>query len=93
MQHTDDQSLIQEIEEDIGEEYVLKVPQNDGSVNYQINSYEFIPLLTKGIQELNSQLTQAKNEISTLKAKSEYYDSAIHEMRLEIEKLKNGATI
>lgn len=84
--------IAQEVEQDVGKEYVLKVPQNDGGINYQINSYEFIPLLTKGIQELNAQLIQAQNEISILKAKSEYYDSAIHEMRLEIEKLKNGET-
>jgi hypothetical protein len=62
--------VAQEIEEDLGEEYVLKVPQNDGGVNYQINSYEFIPLLTKGIQELNAKIKRLENEVANLKGET-----------------------
>ena len=82
--------IAQEIEKDLGEKHVLKIPQNNGDVRYQISEKGFIPLLTKSIQELNSQLTATKNEVSILKAKTDSYEQILHEMRLEIENLKNG---
>lgn len=81
--------IVAQEAEKISERFVLKVP-SEGVDWYQLKPHEFIPLLTKGIQELSSQLTQAQNEITILKAKTDAYDSVIHEMRLEIEKLKNG---
>ncbi len=90
MKYDDCGLIAQEIEESIGSKYINKVDQGNGNFNYQMKTYEFIPLLIKGNQELQSELVEAKNEISLLKAKTDSYDQILHEMRLEIENLKNG---
>lgn len=60
--------VAQEIEAILGEEFVLKVRQEDGSVNYQIKEYPFIPLLVKAVQELNETKIQQSHDIAILKA-------------------------
>lgn len=60
--------VAQEIEAILGEEFVLKVRQEDGSINYQIKEYPFIPLLVKAVQELNETKIQQAHDIAILKA-------------------------
>ena len=59
--------VAQEIEAVFGEEFVLKVKQADGSVNYQIKEYPFIPLLIKAFQESNEKIMRLENEVSLQK--------------------------
>lgn len=59
--------VAQEIEAVFGEEFVLKVKQADGSVNYQIKEYPFIPLLVKAFQESNEKIMRLENEVSLQK--------------------------
>ncbi|HCF38038.1 MAG TPA: hypothetical protein DER56_03025, partial [Thermosipho africanus] len=77
--------IAQEVEQDVGERYVLKVPQPNGGVNYQVNSYEFMPLLVKGIQELNQKheekTVQLTNEIAILKLMLEQQQQQIDELK------------
>ena len=63
--------VAQEIEEVFGEEFVLKVKQADGSVNYQIKEYPFIPLLVKAFQESNEKIMRLEHEVAILKSKGE----------------------
>lgn len=63
--------VAQEIEQALGEKFVLKVSQLDGSVNYQIRESPFIPLLAKSIQELNAKIQRLENEVAILKLKGE----------------------
>ncbi len=77
--------IAQEVEQDVGERYVLKVPQPNGGVNYQVNSYEFMPLIVKGIQELNEKheekTAQLTNEIAILKQICEQQQQQINELK------------
>ena len=59
--------VAQEIEAIFGEEFVLKVKQADGSVNYQIKEYPFIPLLVKAFQESNEKIMRLENEVTLQK--------------------------
>ena len=63
--------VAQEIEAVFGEEFVLKVKQADGSVNYQIKEYPFIPLLVKAFQESNEKIMRLEHEVAILKSKGE----------------------
>ncbi len=63
--------VAQEIERVLGEEFVLKIKQPDGSVSYQIKEFPFIPLLVKAIQELNEKSMRLENEVAILKSKGE----------------------
>ncbi|PKM87504.1 MAG: hypothetical protein CVU87_09485 [Firmicutes bacterium HGW-Firmicutes-12] len=63
--------IAQEIEKILGTEFVLKVKQEDGSYNYQIKEYPFIPLLVKAVQELNVKVMRLENEVAVLKHKGE----------------------
>lgn len=69
--HEDFGVVANELEHDIGENYVIKVKQPDQSVNYQVNDFKFTPLIIKAIQELNAKLTETTsrqaNEIACLK--------------------------
>ena len=58
--------IAQEIEQDLGEKYVLKVKQKDGTDIYQIAEYEFIPLITKAIQELSNKNNELEAQIKVL---------------------------
>lgn len=88
--HEDFGMIAQELEQDIGENYIFKVQQSDNTFSYQVNDFKFTPLIVKSIQELNAELKEAKNEISLLKTKTDIQDQIIHEMRLEIENIKKG---
>jgi uncharacterized protein YjdB len=59
--------VANEIETDLGEKYVLKIKQPDDTYLYQLKAHEFIPLLTKGLQELTEQVNTQAKEIDTLK--------------------------
>jgi phage minor structural protein len=63
--------VAQEIEEILGEDFVLKVPQKDGSYAYQLREAPFIPLLVKAVQELNEKAMRLENEVAILKYKGE----------------------
>lgn len=63
--------VAQDIERVLGEEFVLKIKQPDGSVSYQIKEFPFIPLLVKAIQELNEKSMRLENEVAILKSKGE----------------------
>lgn len=63
--------IAQEIEATLGEEFVLKVKQADGSSNYQIKEYPFIPLMIKALQELNEKNMRLENEVAILKSKGD----------------------
>ncbi|VUZ22932.1 Uncharacterised protein, partial [Acetobacterium wieringae] len=63
--------VAQEIERVLGEEFVLKIKQPDGSVSYQIKEFPFIPLLVKALQELNEKSMRLENEVAVLKSKGE----------------------
>ena len=63
--------MAQDIERVLGEEFVLKIKQPDGSVSYQIKEFPFIPLLVKAIQELNEKSMRLENEVAILKSKGE----------------------
>ncbi|MDO9549129.1 MAG: phage tail spike protein [Candidatus Marinimicrobia bacterium] len=69
--HEDFGMIAQEAEQDLGENYVFKVRQTDGSDSYQIKDHVFTPMIIKAIQELNAKLTETaarqQNEISILK--------------------------
>ena len=77
--------VAQEIEKDLGRNYVLKIKQPEGDYDYQIASGEFIPLLIKGIQELNTKqkeiTARLQNDIAVLKI-------ICDQQQAEIEKLK-----
>ena len=45
--------------------------QADGSVNYQIKEYPFIPLLVKAFQESNEKIMRLEHEVAILKSKGE----------------------
>lgn len=61
--------VAQEIEETLGEKFVLKVNQSDGSESYQLKEAPFIPLLVKALQELNDTNRKMETEIAILKFK------------------------
>jgi len=63
--------VAQEIEEALGEDFVLKVEQSSGVINYQIKEFPFIPLIVKAIQELNLKIQRLENEVAILKLKGE----------------------
>lgn len=69
--HEDFGMVAQELEVDLGENYVFKVRQTDGSDSYQLKDHVFTPLIIKSIQELNAKLTETTarqaNEIGILK--------------------------
>ncbi|WKY46009.1 phage tail spike protein [Eubacteriaceae bacterium ES2] len=85
--------IAQKIEKTLGEKHVLKITQPDGEIAYQINPNGFIPLLTKGIQELNSELKAANSRISELEERVNSYDEIIKELQEEIINLKKGKDI
>lgn len=60
--------VAQEVEAVLGEDFVLKVKQADGTINYQIKEYPFIPLLVKAVQEINEICRTQEVEISILKS-------------------------
>ncbi len=57
--------VAQEIEEAMGGKHVLKIPQPNGDVNYQIIEKGFIPLFAKGIQELAAIQTETNAKLQT----------------------------
>jgi hypothetical protein len=63
--------IAQEIEEALGEKFVLKVKQEDGSISYQIKEHQFIPLIIKALQELNEKHMRLENEVAILNSKGE----------------------
>ncbi|VUZ25703.1 Uncharacterised protein, partial [Acetobacterium wieringae] len=63
--------IAQEIERALGEEFVLKIKQPDGSVSYQIKEFPFIPLIVKALQELSEKNMRLENEVAILKIKGE----------------------
>lgn len=72
MTHEDFGVVAQELERDIGSNYILKIKQPDQSYTYQVNDFKFTPLIIKALQELNNKLTitttQQANDIAILKA-------------------------
>lgn len=75
LSHQDFGFIAQEIEEDIGEQYVAKIEQPDGSVNYQMKNHVFVPLIIKGLQDLNnklvSELEEIKDQLNSIKISEE----------------------
>ena len=71
MRYDDCGLVAQEVEAAIGGKYVDRVDQGNGNYNYQMKTYEFIPLIVKAIQELNAKLTETTarqaNEIAVLR--------------------------
>ena len=69
-QHEDFGMIAQEAELDLGENYVSKIRQTDGSISYQLKDHIFTPLIIKAIQELNAKLidttSKQANEIAYL---------------------------
>ena len=70
--HEDFGMVAQEAELDLGDNYVFKVKQTDGSDSYQLKDHVFTPLIIKAVQELNEMLMQTtmrqNNDIAILKA-------------------------
>lgn len=85
--------IAQEIEEAIGGKHVLKVSQENGDVNYQLLEKGFIPLLTKGVQELNTKTNEftakLQNEISILQLTCVSQQEEINQLKADIELIKS----
>ncbi len=85
--------IAQEIEEAIGENHVLKVSQENGDIDYQILEKGFIPLLTKGIQELNTKTNEStaklQNEIAILWLTCKSQQEEINQLKADIELIKS----
>jgi len=73
--------IAQEAENDLGENYIFKVRQTDGSESYQLKDHAFTPLIIKAIQEINEKLTETtarqSNEIAILKHQIEELKGAL----------------
>ena len=63
--------VAQDVEQSLGSEYVIKVPQGNGTELYQIKSHLLTPIMIKAIQELDSKFKEVSsrqsNEIAVLK--------------------------
>lgn len=60
--------IAQQLEE-VNEEFVKDVPQGDGSVTKQVNTFELLSYATKAIQELSAKVDALEKRIAELEAK------------------------
>ncbi len=60
--------IAQQLEE-VNEEFVKDVPQGDGSVTKQVNTFELLSYATKAIQELSAKVDALEERIAELEAK------------------------
>ena len=60
--------IAQQLEE-VNEEFVKDVPQSDGSVTKQVNTFELLSYATKAIQELSAKVDALEKRIAELEAK------------------------
>ena len=60
--------IAQQLEE-VNEEFVKDVPQDDGSVTKQVNTFELLSYATKAIQELSAKVDALEERIAELEAK------------------------
>lgn len=74
--------IAQELEK-IKKNFVIKIPQKDGSETYQINETKIIPYITKSIQE-------QQGEIEELKQKDKEKDELIANLISRVEKLEKA---
>ena len=60
--------IAQQLEE-VNEEFVKDVPQGDGSVTKQVNTFELLSYATKAIQELSAKVDALEKRIAELETK------------------------